>query len=119
MPGIVVGMEADEVTAEGANQEVYSVWQDSVDLTAWEGCVEEETDLDVLDGVLHLFNLFSQELWEQHQVVIVNPNGISLLDNVDDGLCELTVCLDVCFPVRFVKADLVWMVVEERPENGI
>jgi hypothetical protein len=56
---------------QNAEEELVSHGKDSINLAAWERSVKEESNLDVL---LCVPDLFSQHLWEQHQMVVVNPN---------------------------------------------
>lgn len=116
---IVVGVETNKVTAQCASEEVLTVGEDPVDFAAWEWCVEEESHLDILDRVLHLLNLFSEILGQQHKMVVVNPNSVSILDCSHNSLCERPIGLLVCIPERLVEADFGWVVMEERPQYRI
>jgi hypothetical protein len=88
-------METDEVAMEHTEQECFSDGQNSVNLTAWERRVEEEPNLDVL---LAVTNLLSEHFGQQHQVIIVDPDHISVLDISDDCFGEEPVDLAICGP---------------------
>lgn len=60
MAGIVVGMEADQIAVEDANEKRLADGKDTVDFRAGERGVEEEANLDVLFRVA---NLLTQHLW--------------------------------------------------------
>ena len=114
--GVVVRVEADEVAVEQAGEEGLADGEDAVDLGGGEGCVEEEADADVLLGVA---NLLAQHLGEEHEVVVVHPDQVAVLDVLDDRLGEEAVDFLVCGPSCLVKCDLTRVVMEERPEDGI
>jgi F420-0:gamma-glutamyl ligase len=97
---------------EDAEEQGFSDGQNPVDLAGREGSVEEEANLDVL---LAVADLLAQHLREQHQVVVVDPDHISVLDVANDRLGKEAVDLAVCAPCRLVERDLTGMVVEERP----
>ena len=59
MPCIIIGMEANQVAVKNTQEKILSYRQNSVDLAAGEGCMEEEADLDIL---LCRTNLLSQHL---------------------------------------------------------
>jgi hypothetical protein len=109
MTGVVVGVEANEVAMQDTKQEGFSDRQNPVDLTAGKGGVEEEANLDVL---LAVANLFAKHLGKQHQVIVVDPDHISVLNIADDRFGEEPVYLAVCAPGRLVEGDLTGVVVE-------
>lgn len=114
--GVVVGVKADQIAVEEAGEESLTDGEDTIDLGGGEGCVEEEADADVLAGVC---DLGAEHLGEQHEVVIVDPDEVTVLDIVDDGLREEAVHFLVGCPSGLVEGDLAWVVVEERPQNGV
>lgn len=78
--------------------------------------MQEETNLYVFPRIP---DLSSQHGRQEHEVVVVHPNHVSVLNvrshcfgKEQIGLIECIVCL-------FVKGDLSRVVVEERPEDGI
>lgn len=48
MARVIKGVEANKVAVENPLEEISPNWQDSVYLTAWERCMQEETNLDIL-----------------------------------------------------------------------
>lgn len=78
--------------------------------------MQEESDLDIL---LAITDLLAQHLRQQHEMVIMHPDQIAILDFLRDGLCEKAICLLVSFPGRFVEGDFAGVVVEQRPENRV
>lgn len=109
MTGVIVSVEANKVAMEDTEQECFSDGQNPVDLAAGKWRVEEETDLNVL---LAVTDLLPQHLREQHQVIVVDPDHISVLDISDDCLGEESVDLAVCAPCGLVERDLTGVVVE-------
>lgn len=116
VPGVVVGVEANQVAVEDTQQKRFPDGQDAVDLTAGEGGVKEEANLDVLLGVA---DLLAQHLGKQHHVIVVDPDHISVLYILGNFLCEQAVDLTVSSPGGLVERDLTGVVVEKRPEDGV
>ena len=99
-----------------AQQDFVPHRQDPVDLAARKRGMQEETDLDVGLG---LSNLLSQHGRQKHQVVVVDPDQVAILDFASYRSSKKPVRFFVRVPCRFVEGDLTRMVVEERPEDGI
>ena len=78
--------------------------------------MQEEAKLDVLLGVA---NLLAQHLRHEHQVVVVHPDHVVVLDILGDCLREEPVRLGVRLPRGLVEGDLTGVVVEKRPHDGI
>lgn len=116
MPSIVVGMEPNQVAMQDTEQQLVPDWENSVDLAAREGRMEEEADLDIL---LAIADLLTQHLREEHQVIIMHPDQVAILNFLRNRFGEKTVGLLVCFPGGLVKGNLTGMVMEEGPENGV
>lgn len=116
MPGIVIGVETDQVAMQNTQEKLIANRENAIDLATRERSVQEETNLDV---VLAVANLLTQHLREQHEMVIVDPNQISILDFLSDGFGEKPVGFLVGFPGRLVEGDFTGVVVEQRPEDGI
>jgi hypothetical protein len=113
---VVVGVETNQVALEYTLEDLISHGENAVDFRTGERCVEEKADLDVLLGVA---NLLAQHLGHEHQVVVVHPDHIIILDVFRDGLCEEAVGLHVRLPRRLVECDLTGVVVEKRPHDGV
>ena len=71
MPGVVIGVETNQVAMQDSQEQLIANGENAVDLAAREGSVQEETNLDVL---LAVANLLAQHLREQHKMVIVHPD---------------------------------------------
>lgn len=76
--------------------------------------MKEETELHVALGVADFFAKHSRK---KHEMVIVYPNQIIVLDVLCDFFCEQTVGLAVGVPGRLVESNLTGVVVEEGPED--
>jgi hypothetical protein len=76
--------------------------------------MEEEADLDVLIGVT---KFFSEHCGEKHQMVVVNPYHVAVLDVFGNSFGKQSICFSVRTPCRFVKCYFAGMVVEERPKD--
>ena len=68
-----------------AKQQLIPHRQDSVDFTTRKRGMKEEPDLDIL---LAVSNLLPKHLREQHQVIVMNPNQISVFNFFRDSLCK-------------------------------
>ena len=78
--------------------------------------MQEETNLDIL---LRCSNFLPQHLWQQHQVIIVHPDQITILYVLSHCPREQAIDLLVRSPCRLVERNLTGMVMEERPEDRI
>lgn len=78
--------------------------------------MKEKANFDVLFRVA---NFFAEHLREEHQVVIMDPDEIAVLNVLDDGFGEKTVDFLVGGPGGLVKGDLTRMVVEKRPKDRV
>lgn len=116
MAGIVVGVETNEIAVKDTKQNLVTDRENSVNLGAGEGSVQEEANLDIL---LCVAKLFSQHRRHEHQVVVVDPDHVIILYVFRNSLCEQTVGFGVCIPGRLVKGDLTGVVVEKRPHDFV
>lgn len=73
--------------------------------------MEEKADLDVF---LVLESL-SEQLGQQHQMVIMNPDEIAILYVLQNSLSEKLVDFLVCCPCTLVKGNLTRVIVEQGP----
>ena len=112
--GIVIGVEANHVALENAVHDLGADWKDSVDLATGKGSVKEEADLDVL---LLVPNLLPKHCRQEHQVIVVHPNHVVVLDIFSNGLCEEEVGFTVRLPRIFLKGHIGWMVVQQWPQD--
>ena len=116
MPRVVIGMESYEITMKDSEQQLIADGQNPVDLATGEGGMEEEPDLDI---VLSIPNLLSKHFRQQHQVIVVYPDQISILDFLRDSFGEQTIGFFICVPCRFIKCDFTGVVMEEWPKDRI
>lgn len=116
MASVVVCVESDEITVKNTRQERLADGEDAVDLGRWEGGVQEEANLDILLGVA---NLLAQHLGKEHEVVVVDPNQVAILNIVHNGFGKQAVDFAVGAPCTLVECDFTGVVVEEWPEDGV
>ena len=76
--------------------------------------MEEKADADILLGFA---KLFAKHLGKKHEVIVVHPDQVAILDIVDDSLGEEPVDFLVGGPGGLVESDLTGVVVKKRPEN--
>jgi uncharacterized membrane-anchored protein len=77
MSGVVICMEANQITMQDSKQQLVANGQDAINLATRERRMKEEADLDV---VFALADFLAQHLREQHEMVIVDPDQIAVLD---------------------------------------
>lgn len=109
-------MEPDQVAMQNTEQQLVPHWEDSVDFAAREGRVEEEANLDIF---LAMADLLAQHLGKEHQVIIMHPDQVTILNFLRNRFGEEAVGLLVCLPGGLIKGNLAGMVVEEGPENRV
>lgn len=85
MAGIVIGVETNQVAMQNSQEKLIANGENAIDLATREGSVKEEANLDVL---LAVADLFTQHFREQHEMVVVDPDQIPILDFFGDGLGE-------------------------------
>jgi hypothetical protein len=119
VPGVVVGVEPDEVGGEHRQQELLAHRQHAVNLRGRERRVQEPTHL-------HGRVLVLQTRRQEHQMVVVAPHRVSGLVRVQDDAREELVGLLVRFPLQthvFGFAQLALErerhVVEQRPQDVV
>ncbi len=109
-------MESNQIAVEDTQEKFFSNWKNSVDLTTGKWCVQKEANLDILLGRA---NLFSQHLWQKHEMVVVNPDQITILHILGHYNRKLSIDILVCFPCSLVECNLSRMVMEQWPEDRI
>lgn len=75
--------------------------------------MQEPTDLDVLLGDL------SEHRGQQHQMVILDPDKITVLNDLCNGFSKQAIDLLICLPPFFVERDLSRVVMEKWPKDTI
>ena len=81
--------------------------------------MQEEANLDILHRLLHPLDLPPQHGWEEHKMVVMNPDEVVILQGLDNGLCKVAIGFLIGIPVRFIEQNFARVVVEERPQDGI
>jgi hypothetical protein len=113
---VVVRVEADQVAVQYSKENLIADREDAVDFRAGEWRVQEEANLDILLGVA---DFLAQHLRHEHEVVVVYPHQVVVLDILGDRLCEQAVGLHVALPCGLVKGDLTGVVVEQGPHDSV
>lgn len=116
MAGVIVSVEADQITVQDAEQDLVTDGQYAVNFAAGERSVQKKAEFDIL---FCLTNLLAEHGRQEHEVVVVDPHEVVVLDVRGDCLGEQAIGFGVRIPSRFVECDLTGMVVEEGPEDGI
>lgn len=85
MASVVVSVEPNQVAVQHTQEEFIAHGQNAIDLATGERGMQEEADLDVL---LAVTDLLAQHLRQKHEVVIVDPDQIAILDLLRNGFGE-------------------------------
>lgn len=92
MPTIAVALEANQVRAEHALQNVFASWQAAQELAGWERAVQEEADI-------HVRYALPQHAGQEHEVVVVDDHNVAGLVKLEDLVGKLLVHAVVVGPV--------------------
>jgi hypothetical protein len=109
-------MKPNKVTMKNAQQDLVSHGKNSIYLAAGKWSVKEESDLHVC---LSLANFFSQHGWKKHQMVIVNPHEVTVLNFFCNNFGEEPVRFLICVPCRLIESNLSGVIVEQGPQDGV
>ena len=71
------------------------------------------------DVDVHLLSSLSQHEWEEHEVIVVHPDVITVFEVRHYRVCEDLVRFAVCQHGVVVEGDLVELVVKQRPDGGV
>lgn len=85
MPGIVIGVESDQITMQNPQQQLIANRQDTVDLATRERGMQKEPDLYVR---LRVTNFLAQHLGKKHEMIIMDPDQIAVSNFTGNRLCE-------------------------------
>ena len=88
--------------------------QDPVDLAAGKGRMQEESNLDI---GLAIANFLTKHRGQQHEMIIMHPNKITILYILCNGFGKDAIGFKVSTPCRFIKGDLAGMIMEQWPKN--
>jgi hypothetical protein len=116
MSRIVICVEPNEIAVEHTKQQLVTDGQDSVDFAAREGSMEEKSDLDIF---LAIPNLLAKHFRKKHEVIVMDPDQVSILDFFRNGFGKKAVRFLVCLPGRFVECNFTWMVMKKWPQDRI
>ena len=77
--------------------------------------MKEESDLDILHWFFHSLDFGSQHSGQQHQMVIVHPDEITIFERLHNGFGEIAVGFPVSFPMGLIETNFTRMVMKQRP----
>src|SRR5690242_12732132 len=63
--------------------------------------------------------LFTQQLWQQHELIVMNPDGITGLIDVYNFFSEKLVDATIRVEVFFLKTNQRWKIMKQRPNRGV
>ena len=77
--------------------------------------MKEKSNLDVHIGS----NLFSQHGRHKKKMEVMDPDNVSVFHIFSNGFSENAIGFLVCRPSFFAEIELAWVIVEDRPKDGI
>ena len=104
----VHGMEAQQVRAKHASEDVAALGQRAEYLRAGEGHMQEPADGDVAEAL-------AQHVGQQHQVIVLHPHRVALVNQGGEGVGEELIDLAVSLPGIGVEHGFVREIVQQRP----
>src|SRR4051794_15255092 len=99
---------------KNAQKDFTSNWEDTVDLGRGEGRVQEPANLDVFLG-----GAFAKQFWQQHEMVVLNPNKVAILQLCINRVSKELVHALVGVPVNLVEGYFSRVIMEERPKDAV
>jgi len=76
--------------------------------------MQEEANLHILNSITHSL---PEHGWEEHEMVVVYPDQIVILQCLCDSFSEQLIRISVRYPRAFVEANLARMVMEQGPQD--
>lgn len=111
-----IRLKTDHVGSEDAVEDFRSSRESLEEAAFWEWCVEKPTNADFeVQGCGPL----PKHEWEQHEMVVVHPDLIAVLEVARHGVCESLVRFAIGSHVAVVERHLVGLVVEQWPDCRI
>ena len=115
MSGVVVRMKTNQIAVQQATQDFIADRQYTIQLGAGEGRMQEKADLDRLVAA----HFISQHFWEQHQMVVMDPDEIAVLHVSCDCLGEFPINSFIGLPAVFGEGNLSRVVVKKWPQDSV
>lgn len=109
MSGVVECMEPQKIAMQNTLKNFLSNWEDSVYLAAREWRVQEEANPDVLN---RCSDLLSQHRREKHEVIVVDPDEVAVLDRFSYSFRKQSVRITIRDPCVLIEANFSGMVME-------
>ena len=108
-------VEPDKITAQNSKQKVLAHWEDLELIAGGERGVQKESDSD---GLVHLGSFFAEHGWKKEEVIIMNPDEISVSTVGCKPGCKELIHFLVGFPVGLLESEAS-LVVEKRPKSRV
>ena len=117
MPCVAHGVKSNKIAVQQGCEDRFPHRQNPIDFTAGKWCMQKEPDLDLHAGLLRYF---TKELREKHQVVIVNPDRIAIMQLRGDHFGKEEVNFIVSIPYSLANtAHFMQLIMKEWPQSGI
>lgn len=101
MSGKAKGLKADHGGAERAGQDFFSPGETAHILAARKGDVEEEADINVGYAL-------TKHAWQEHKMVVMDPNDIARLIDVQDAIGKGLIHEHVVGPRDLFGSSVIW-----------
>src|SRR3984957_20957788 len=112
MPQIPEGVKANSVRAQHARHQFSSAWMAAKNLVSGKGRVQEKPNSEV-------GHCCPQHCGEQHELVIVHPDQIALVHDLEHPFSESPVNVLVMLPPGRFVTQIVGQVMQQWPDAGI
>ena len=108
-------MEPDKITAQNSRQKVLAHWEDLELIASGKRRVQKESDSDAL---VHLGSFFAEHDWKNEEVIIMDPDEISVSTVGCKPGCKELIDFLVGFPVVLLESEAS-LIVEKRPKSRV
>lgn len=75
--------------------------------------MQKESNPDIL--LAQSTELLSEHLGQQHEMIVVDPDHVTIICFASNGQGKLVIGFSVCIPRGLVKDDFTGVVVQQRP----
>ena len=112
---ITRSVESDKITAQNSKQKILAHWEDLELITGGERGVQKESDSD---GLVHLGSFFAEHCWKEEEVIVMDPDEISVSTVGCKPGCKELIHFLVGFPVVLLESEAS-LIVEKRPKSRV
>lgn len=109
---VVNSVETNQISSQNSVENITAPWQRAENFRTGKWNMQKPAD-----GCLR--KTLAQHLRKKHQMIILNPDGVALMNERSNLVCELLVHGRIDFECLFVKICLMSEIVKQRPQSII